>query len=453
MSDTKTPDEVKTPDFFSIYESSTITTTDEGTKAGKIIRGYVEETLKEARKEYRFRDETEGKLRRLQERLKYDFLHTHMPFVRAMAFFSNEFYRIVKRWNPKPFEHLRVQQTQLGLQKVSNRLLELEELMDNEGEEGALNEILLQIMLASKFDPSHMTEMDDSTLIETDQRREAIKIMQKGRRIDLVSDNFGMELIWTLVLADFLLSSGILKRVAFHVKKEPFAFTDATRADFFSTIMDFTEFEYQLDKYAFIDIFKNDIAKLDQFWQKLSRFGELDKTSFKISLNCEQSGADIVRGLDLDFPEVKEAVLDIVGRYDEINTRIMAMGRRLMAYVDDDRIIVNDDPFWTTDGYLEQIPDDIIRKHFERSDLILFLGAFNFRRLNRDRYWKAEKNPEFRDIIPFSLRHLNIFVPRLIKAETLVGVSRERAMELDAENPKWNQTGGHGAFMLFKKEL
>ena len=94
MSDTQQSEPMEIPDFFSIYESSTITTTDEGTKAGKIIRGYVEETLKEARKEYRFRDETERKLRRLQERLKYDFLHTHMPFVRAMAFFSNEFYRI-----------------------------------------------------------------------------------------------------------------------------------------------------------------------------------------------------------------------------------------------------------------------------------------------------------------------------------------------------------------------
>jgi hypothetical protein len=453
VSDIKKPAEVRTPNFFSIYESSTITTTDEGTKAGKIIRGYVEETLKEARKEYRFRDETERKLRRLQERLKYDFLHTHMPFVRAMAFFSNEFYRIVKRWNPKPFEHMREQQTQLGLQKVSNHLLDLEDLMETEGIEATLNEVLLQIMLASKFDPSHMTEMDDTTLIETDQRPEAIKIMRKGKRIDLVSDNFGMELIWSMVLADLLLSSGTLKRVAFHVKNEPFAFTDATRADFFSTIMDFTEFEYQLDKYAFVEIFNNDIAKLDQFWHKLSRFGELDKSSFKITLNCEQSGADIVRGLDLDFPEVKDAVLDVVGRYDEINTKIMAMGRRLMAYVDDDRIIVNDDPFWTTDGYLEQIPDDIIRKHFGKSDLIMFLGAFNFRRLNRDRYWKAEKNPEFRDIIPYNLRHLNIFVPRLIKAETLVGVPRERAIELDREHPKWNQTGGHGAFMLFKKEL
>ena len=452
MSSTSTSGEIKTPNFFHIYESSTITTTDEGTKAGKIIRGYVEETLKEARREYRFRDETERKLRRLQERLKNDFLHTHMPFVRAMAFFSNELYKIVRQWNPKPFEDLRVQQTQIGLQTVSKRLLELEDLVENEGVEGALGEILMQIMLASKFDPSHMTEMDAATIIETDQRREAIEIIREGRRIDLVSDNFGMELIWSLVLADLLLTSGTLERVAFHVKKEPFAFTDATRADFFSTILDFTEFVYQLDKYAFVDIFQNDIARLDQFWQRLSRFGDLDKSTFKITLHCEQSGTEIIRGLDLDFPEYKDAVLDIVGRYDEINTRIMAMGRRLMAYVDDERIIVEDDPFWTTDGYLEQIPDDIIRRHFEKSDLIMFLGAFNFRRLNRDRYWKPEKNPEFRDIIPFSLRHLNIFVPRLIKAESLVGVPRERAVQLHAENPKWNQSGGHGAFMLFKKE-
>ena len=67
MNDTSMSDEARMPNFFSIYESSIITTTDEGTKAGKIIRGYVEETLKEARREYRFRDETERKLRRLQE--------------------------------------------------------------------------------------------------------------------------------------------------------------------------------------------------------------------------------------------------------------------------------------------------------------------------------------------------------------------------------------------------
>ena len=36
--------------------------------------------------------------------------------MRAMVFFSNEFYRIVKRWDPKPSEQMRVQQqTRLGL--------------------------------------------------------------------------------------------------------------------------------------------------------------------------------------------------------------------------------------------------------------------------------------------------------------------------------------------------
>jgi hypothetical protein len=57
--------------------------------------------------------------------------------------------------------------------------------------------------------------------------------------------------------------------------------------------------------------------------------------------------------------------------------------------------------------------DETERKHFEKSDLIMFLGAFHFRRLNRDRYWKPASNPELGDIIPYSLRHLNIFVPRL----------------------------------------
>ena len=102
----------------------------------RIDLGRALQTLRrfeEARREYRFRDETERKLRRLQERLKYDFLHTHMPFVRAMAFFSNEFYKIVKQWNPKPFENMRVQETQLGLQKVTSRLLEFEEMVETDG--------------------------------------------------------------------------------------------------------------------------------------------------------------------------------------------------------------------------------------------------------------------------------------------------------------------------------
>ena len=56
-----------------------------------------------------------------------------MPFVRVMAFFSNEFYKIVKQWNPKPFENMRVQETQLGLQKVTSRLLEFEEMVETDG--------------------------------------------------------------------------------------------------------------------------------------------------------------------------------------------------------------------------------------------------------------------------------------------------------------------------------
>ncbi|XP_061098326.1 damage-control phosphatase ARMT1 [Conger conger] len=55
-------------------------------------------------------------------------------------------------------------------------------------------------------------------------------------RVDIVLDNAGFELVTDLVLADFLVSSGLAKQVHFHGKSMPWFVSDATREDFHWTV-------------------------------------------------------------------------------------------------------------------------------------------------------------------------------------------------------------------------
>ena len=52
------------------------------------------------------------------------------------------------------------------------------------------------------------------------------------RRVDIVLDNAGFELVGDLCLAEFLLSAGLAREVHFHAKDMPWFVSDVTREDF-----------------------------------------------------------------------------------------------------------------------------------------------------------------------------------------------------------------------------
>jgi hypothetical protein len=56
------------------------------------------------------------------------------------------------------------------------------------------------------------------------------------QRVDFVNDNVGMELLFDLALADFLLVQGWARRVVFHLKDRPFFVSDASPEDVQATI-------------------------------------------------------------------------------------------------------------------------------------------------------------------------------------------------------------------------
>ncbi|XP_019750583.1 damage-control phosphatase ARMT1 [Hippocampus comes] len=73
-----------------------------------------------------------------------------------------------------------------------------------------------------------------STLISARQQRQSGK--RSSGRVDFVLDNAGFELVTDLVLADFLVSSGLAGEVHFHGKSFPWFVSDVTAEDFQWTI-------------------------------------------------------------------------------------------------------------------------------------------------------------------------------------------------------------------------
>lgn len=73
-----------------------------------------------------------------------------------------------------------------------------------------------------------------SALISAQRPRESGK--NNADRVDIVLDNAGFELVTDLVLADFLVSSGLARQIHFHGKSIPWFVSDVTAKDFQWTI-------------------------------------------------------------------------------------------------------------------------------------------------------------------------------------------------------------------------
>ncbi|XP_041831667.1 damage-control phosphatase ARMT1 [Melanotaenia boesemani] len=81
--------------------------------------------------------------------------------------------------------------------------------------------------------------VDDSGLVWS-TLNSSQRLVESGKnaavRMDIVLDNAGFELVTDLVLADFLVSSGLVQRVHFHGKSFPWFVSDVTANDFQWTI-------------------------------------------------------------------------------------------------------------------------------------------------------------------------------------------------------------------------
>jgi uncharacterized protein with ATP-grasp and redox domains len=107
--------------------------------------------------------------------------------------------------------------------------------------EGRLRDLLLFTLWGNRADLSFETMAQtayasleggqaDGLLI--DHREQVWARWKAGvEQIDLVADNAGLELLFDLALADFLLDAGLARRVRFHLKSQPFFVSDTMIPD------------------------------------------------------------------------------------------------------------------------------------------------------------------------------------------------------------------------------
>jgi len=202
----------------------------------------------------------------------------------------------------------------------------------------------------------------DLLVVDDTDRVWAYVSARRLRRIDLVTDNSGLELLLDLRLVDALLSLDLTAEVRIHLKHMPFFVSDAMVRDL----------EHTLDRL--------------------------------------QAGAPSGR----------------------------ALAERLRAAIADSRLTLRDDPFWSTCLSYHQMPARIWGE-LSASDLVLFKGDVNYRRLLDDRQWPH--TTDMADVIRLPAPFVAL---RTLKGELIVDLASGQAERLAAQDPRWMINGQRG---------
>lgn len=207
----------------------------------------------------------------------------------------------------------------------------------------------------------------------------------KGARFDFILDNAGFELYCDCVYADWLIQSGIASEVRFHGKRIPWFVSDVTRKDW----------EWLLNSCV---------------------YGHL-------------------------FP----------GASDEELASLHKMGQRWKQYEKEGKWIYEQHPFWCS-GYTfwdlkSEAPDLFL--HLADSDLVLFKGDLNHRKLTFD--CQAPPSTPFDQAIGPMASEPGappVISLRTIKSDVVVGLPQGVAEKLDTEKPGWRISGEYAIVLL-----
>ena len=190
----------------------------------------------------------------------------------------------------------------------------------------------------------------------------------RSQRVDFINDNVGLDSLFDLALADFMLGQGWAQEVVFHLKNYPFFVSDAMIKDVRAVI-------------------------------------SLLQASH--------------------VPTVKD------------------LGQRMRDHVEAGRILLKDDPFWTSSLMFRDLPPSL-RAELARSDLVILKGDVNYRRLLDDRHWPPTTRMEkVADYFPAPF-----LVLRTLKGEIVVGLEPGQAESLAATDPTWLINGKRGIIQL-----
>jgi hypothetical protein len=115
------------------------------------------------------------------------------------------------------------------------------------------------------------------------------------------------------------------------------------------------------------------------------------------------------------------------------------LGKRLDEHLAAGRLVLRDDPFWTTCLMFRQMPAPLAAE-LANSDLAILKGDVNYRRLLDDAHWPHTAClDEIVAYFPAPLLAL-----RTLKGEIMVGLQPGQAEQLAAQDPDWLLNGKRG---------
>jgi uncharacterized protein with ATP-grasp and redox domains len=122
-------------------------------------------------------------------------------------------------------------------------------------------------------------------------------------------------------------------------------------------------------------------------------------------------------------------------------------GQRLAAQIAAGRLVLKDDPFWTTCLMFRQMPAPLVAE-LARADLVILKGDVNYRRLADDAHWPhTTPLAEIAAYFPASLVTL-----RTLKSEIMVGLAPGQAGKIAAQDPEWLINGKRGIIQYINKD-
>lgn len=301
-----------------------------------------------------------------------------LPWYLAESYFYRRLLGVVRYLEPGPWQG----HDPFGLQKQKQAQVAVAWLADNWGQfPGAAPEELFVAYLHSclwgnRADLSNYTIREQArggvaahrerhNILIDDTEKVAGLLSAGVGRIDFVNDNAGLELLFDLALADFLLRQGWTRQVVFHLKSRPFFVSDAMPQD-------------------------------------VSQLAAL--------LPAEP------------------------------------LGERLAQHLASGRLLLEEDPFWTTGLMFDQMPAPL-RQELSSSDLVIIKGDVNYRRLLGDRHWPHDTGMD-------SISHYfpaPFLVLRTLKGEIVVGLAPGQAEALAKEDPTWLINGKRGIVQYHRK--
>jgi len=139
---------------------------------------------------------------------------------------------------------------------------------------------------------------------------------------------------------------------------------------------------------------------------------------------------------DAMIKDVRETLAQMRSSSEEA---VQKLPERLGDYLTAGRLILRDEPFWTTHRTFRQMPESM-RADLSGSDLVVLKGDVNYRRLLGDRHWPhAARLSQVAGYFPAPVVAL-----RTLKAELIVGLEPGQAEALATEDPDWLINGQRG---------